>query len=315
MSNKLKILVGVGATFLIVLIAAGLFVRHLITKSFPQTTGTLQLSCLGKPVTVYRDGLGVPHIVAENEDDAYAALGFVHAQDRLWQMELSRRIGQGRLSELFGSATLPFDKMLRTIGFHRIAQGLVQNLRPPERRALESYVNGVNAYIEMNRGKYPVEFDMLRIEPEPWTIENTVVISRLMAWELNMAWWFKIELGDIVDRFGEEKARALYPPYPASAPVIVGASASAGGFRERRSPSGGCSGSTARRWEATAGRFPGAERRAVSPCWRTIPTSQSRIPRNGIRSRSEPDRLRSREYRSRAFPPSSSDATRTSHGA
>ncbi len=114
--------------------------------------------------------------------------------------------------------------MLRTIGFQHIAEGLTKNLHPEARQVLEAYTRGVNAYIEISRGKYPIEFDMLHYEPAPWTIENSVMISRLMAWELNMAWLFKLEIGDIVDRFGEEKARSLFPSYPVSAPVIVGSS-------------------------------------------------------------------------------------------
>ncbi len=222
MSNKLKVVLGIAFTLFVILIAIGLFVRHLVTKSFPKTSGSLTLTVLNQPVSIYRDELGVPHILAGNEEDAYAAMGFVHAQDRLWQMELTRRIGQGRLSELFGNSTVEFDRMVRTIGFQHIAEGLTKNLHPEARRALEAYTQGVNAYIEISRGKYPIEFDMLNYEPEPWTVENSVMISRLLAWELNMSWWFKLEIGDIVDRFGEEKAGSLFPSYPTSAPVIVG---------------------------------------------------------------------------------------------
>ena len=222
MSKKLKIVFGITFTLAIIVIAAGVFVYHLVTKSFPETTGSYEVRVVGQPVSIYRDEFGVPHILAENEEDAYTAIGFMHAQDRLWQMELTRRIGQGRLSELFGTGTLEFDTMVRTIGFQQIAEGMTKNLHPDERLILKAYTRGVNASIEILRGKYPVEFDMLHLEPEPWTVEHSVMISRLMAWELNIAWMAELELGDLVDRFGEERARSLFPTYPGSAPIIVG---------------------------------------------------------------------------------------------
>jgi penicillin G amidase len=221
MAKRLKVIIGLTFSLCVILIALGVFIHHLVTKSYPKTTGSYRIEGVSQPVSIYRDELGIPHIIAENEEDAYMAIGFVHAQDRLWQMEFTRRIGEGRLSELFGSGTLEFDKMLRTIGFATIADGMTRNLDLRSLHILEAYTRGVNAYIEIARGKYPVEFDMLHFEPEPWTIEQSVMISRLMAWELNMAWLAELEMGDLVDRFGEGKAQRLIPSYPGSAPVIV----------------------------------------------------------------------------------------------
>ncbi len=211
MNPKTKFFIGSLFVLSVLILSISFFTCHLVTKSFPKTTGSLTIKGLYHPVSVYRDEKGVPHLIAENEHDAYLAMGFVHAQDRLWQMELYRRIGNGRLSEIFGSRTLEFDKLFRTIGFNRIAEGLLHSMHPDAKNVLEAYTVGVNDFIEMNNNKYPIEFDLLRIEPEPWTIENSVVISRLLAWELNFSWWFDLEMGDLVDRFGEERCRELIP--------------------------------------------------------------------------------------------------------
>jgi len=170
---------------------------------------------------VYRDQLGVPHIYAENEEDLAFAVGYVHAQDRLWQMELSRRVGEGRLSELFGNFTLNLDRMFRTIGFRRLAQQLAANVHPDTRRILSAYARGVNALTDHKRGKLPVEFDVLGITPEPWEIEHSLMIVRLQAWDLALSWWVDLTLGDLINKLGEEKAAEVFPSYPDDAPFIL----------------------------------------------------------------------------------------------
>ncbi len=238
MSTKAKVILGTLGTALVLFISLILFLRHLIIKSFPETKGTIKTNGISSSVKIYRDEFGVPHIFAENEHDLMFAVGYVHAQDRLWQMELTRRAGQGRLSELFGNLTLSFDKMLRTIGFTRIARRMEQTLHPESRRILQAYVEGVNFFITTYKGKYPIEFDVLKFEPEPWTIEHSLLIARLMAWELNMSWWSDLTLGDLINKVGERKALEVFPTYPADAPVIVpalrgkGYARSDGGFRE-----------------------------------------------------------------------------------
>ena len=198
-----------------------LFLRHLVTKSFPRQEGELVLSVLKAPVHVYRDEYGVPHIIAENEHDALVAEGFVHAQDRMWQMDVYRRAGEGRLSEILGTGALAYDKQLRTIGFKRIAERLEGSLRPESWQALQAYADGVNAYMESHRGKYPVEFDMLDYEPEPWTVPHSLQVARLMAWELCMGWWVDLTMGELMERSSLEKALEVFPPYPKDSPRLI----------------------------------------------------------------------------------------------
>lgn len=215
---------GLGGVLLVALVAGALFVRYQIRKSFPETDGTLIVPGLEMPVEVARDAYGVPRIEAQNEHDLFFALGYVHAQDRLWQMDITRRVGQGRLSELYGTATLEFDRMFRIIGIRRIAEEVERHLTSASRSRLQAYADGVNAYIVSHKGKYPIEFDLLRYDPEPWAPIHSIIIGRLMAWELNLSWWVDLTLGALVARVGYDKASEVFPSYPPEVPPIVPAS-------------------------------------------------------------------------------------------
>jgi len=216
-----KTLIGIGFTFIIVL-CAGTFIGYFfVTRSFPKVSGTISVKGLDQDVNVYRDEFGVPHIVAQSEYDAFFAVGFTQAQDRLWQMELTRRVGMGRLSEVLGEPALHVDKMFHTLGLWRHVQKLSYSLDDDTRKALQAYADGVNQFIRTHSGKYPIEFDMLNIEPEPWTIEHSLLVSRLMAWELNYSRWIDLLLAELIQRFGEEKAKEIFPYWPDNAPLII----------------------------------------------------------------------------------------------
>jgi len=221
MRRRTRILIGLGFTFLVVAAALLLLGYFLATKSFPPTTGTMTLAGLQQPVQIYRDAFGMPHIIARSDHDVYFAAGVVQAQDRLWQMELIRRAGQGRLAEILGEKALPIDRLFRTLGLSQLAARTVDHLEPHTRDALQAYTDGVNAVISYQKGNYPLEFDMLGIEPAPWKIEHSILLSKLMAWELNFSRWVDITYGYIVDRLGERKARDLYPDWPSYAPLII----------------------------------------------------------------------------------------------
>ena len=135
-----------GAVLLLVVLVFGAWL-WLTRRPYPQTRGSIRAEGLSAPVEVLRDRYGVPHIYARSAEDLFFAQGFVHAQDRFWQMEFWRRISSGRLSELFGKSTLETDKFMRTLGFHRIAEREFEQLSPNEKRYFESYAAGVNAYI------------------------------------------------------------------------------------------------------------------------------------------------------------------------
>ena len=226
--KKAKILFGILFSLTLILIIGYFALKYLVTKSFPDYSGEMQLAGLHHPVKIYRDNYGVPHIFAQDDHDAFFAQGYVHAQDRLWQMDLARRAGEGRLSEILGTQTIKFDKMLKTVGFRQIAERLENHISPTSKEILQAYSDGVNACILTQKGKYPVEFDMLNYEPEEWKPVHSLMIARLMAWELNISWHVDVVLGELVEKLGEEKAKEIFPTYPENAPVIVSHSSQGG---------------------------------------------------------------------------------------
>ena len=221
MPTRLKVLLGVAGTLIVLVFAAVVFFYYLITKSYPITNDTVDVSGIRAEVKVYRDDYGVPHIIAGSDYDAYFAVGYVHAQDRLWQMELIRRAGQGRLAEVLGEPALKIDKMFRTLGLGRQADRISPTIDEATRLALQAYADGVTNYIMSHKGKYPVEFDLLNFEPEPWTVEHSLLVSRLMAWELNYSRWVDLVLAELVEKLGAAKAGEIFPTWPEGAPLIV----------------------------------------------------------------------------------------------
>ncbi|MCS7055933.1 MAG: penicillin acylase family protein [Thermoflexales bacterium] len=195
-------------------------------RSFPQTSGTLRLPGLTGNVEVIRDAFGIPHIYADTPDDLFRAQGFVHAQDRFFQMEFWRRIGQGRLAELFGAGALEQDKFIRTIGWHRVAEAEVQMLEPEVLRVLQSYADGVNAYILPNADRLGFEFSVLgligrRWSPEPWTPVNTVTWGKVMSYNLGGNMDQELARLRLIEQGGAALVEAVIPPYPDDMPVIV----------------------------------------------------------------------------------------------
>src|SRR5919107_359125 len=161
--------------------------RSLSRRSLPKLEGLVELSGLEGPVEVLRDRFGVPQIFAGNERDLFFTQGYVHAQDRLFQMELGRRAGNGRLSELIGGSALDFDRLSRTLGLGRVAAASEKYGSPETLQILESYPAGVNAYL--SAGPLPPELRLLRLlEPEPWTPADTAAWSTVVAWSLSASW-------------------------------------------------------------------------------------------------------------------------------
>ncbi|MDQ7819314.1 MAG: penicillin acylase family protein [Armatimonadota bacterium] len=206
---------------LVALVAAAAAGVYTVRRAFPQDRGTLRVPGLRAPVEVVRDRWGIPHITAENAHDLFFAQGYVHAQDRLWQMELHRRTASGRLSELFGAVTLDTDRFLRTVGLRRAAQDELAIQDPETAAALDAYARGVNAFVETHRGRLPLEFALLRTAPEPWTPVDSLAFAKLMAWVLGGNWQAELLRAHLIARFGEDGARTLMPPYQADMPLIV----------------------------------------------------------------------------------------------
>lgn len=201
---------------LVVLVAAAGGALWYVRAVEPQVAGTVTLPGFERPVQVVRDREGVPHIFAASETDAVAALGFVHAQDRLWQMEMNRRIANGRLSEVVGTPGLETDRFLRTIGIRRAAEAIFANLEAETRVLLAAYARGVNAYLTTRSSPLPPEFLILRAPaPEPWSPIDSVGWSLMMALDLGgnlnaeLTRMRLAQAGLPMARIGE-----FLPPYP-----------------------------------------------------------------------------------------------------
>lgn len=217
----LRFVVGLGI-ILLMLIGGGLILGvHFLKGTIPDYTGSEQVSYLGSSVQIDRDEHAIPHISARTDADAYTALGFVHAQERLFQMELTRRIGQGRLSEVFGKKTFLLDAWSRTIGFARIADLMWQKTSPKTKQLLTAYSNGVNDFIENHRSNLSFEFDALKLTPEKWRPQDCLLIGRLMAWEMNFSYWNDAAFGDIALAIDSTHLRALFPDYPEDGTTII----------------------------------------------------------------------------------------------
>ncbi len=217
--GRVFVTIGIGLVIL-ALILAGVgtwFVR----RPWPQVSGTIAVSGLSGPVEVIRDRWGVPHIYAQNEHDLFFAQGYVHAQDRLWQMEFNRRIGSGTLSAAVGEATLDTDRFLRTIGLRRAAEKDWELIDDDTRAILEAYAQGVNAYIETHRDRLPLEFSILGIDPAPWTPIDTLAWGKVMSFDLGGNYAMELLRARIIAERGEEAAQQLLPPYAGGAPVII----------------------------------------------------------------------------------------------
>jgi len=221
MPRWLKIILGIIITFIIVFLIAGFIFYRMLISSLPGYEGETEVEGISNSVEVFRDSMGIPYIIAVNEEDAALALGFIHAQERLFQMDMIRRAGEGRLSEIFGSSTLTFDCMFKTVGINRTVDENIKRINPAALRLLQAYSNGVNLYIRNAKGNYPVEFDVLDYDPYDWTPEHSLIIGRMLAWELNISWWVDISFTNLIQKLGEEKVRDIIPDYPENAPVII----------------------------------------------------------------------------------------------
>ncbi len=188
-------------------------------RRLPQVEGEMKLSGLKEEVKIVRDEYGVPHIYANSVDDLAFAQGVIHCQDRLFQMELNRRLATGRLSELVGDEALDTDRAVRTFGFHRIARKDEEFLDEEVARLLDTYLKGINTYIESGVQKLPVEFSMLRAKPEKWTRNDLLSFSRLMSWQMSFAWQGEIARAKLVEKVGMKKAHEIDPRYPTQNPI------------------------------------------------------------------------------------------------
>jgi penicillin amidase len=214
----MKVLLALLLIISVVLVSGSIW---LIRRAATPVDGTLAVAGLQRPVQILRDQFGIPQIYAESADDLFFAQGYVHAQDRLWQMELNRRTGRGTLSAIFGESTLWLDRYVRIMGLRRAAEQELAQLPSESRAVLDAYARGVNAYMTQYSGRLPVEFTIFQLQPAPWEPLDTLIWGKVMSW--NLSWNGELETlsAQIIKQAGPAAAQQLLPPYADGAPLRI----------------------------------------------------------------------------------------------
>jgi penicillin G amidase len=210
-----------GFAVLLLVLAGGLFLY--LRSSLPQTDGRIEVRGQKAAIHITRDADGVPTIIAQDDDDAAFGLGFAHAQDRLFQMELERRYAAGRLAEIFGPNAVAIDKQMRVLGLYRAAEAEIPYLSPEVNRAFQAYAAGVNAFLATRHGALPSEFLLLRFSPEPWRETDSLVWGKLIALQLDGNYRGELLRARMARTIPPADMAFLYPEYPRDAPTTLAA--------------------------------------------------------------------------------------------
>jgi len=211
----------IGLGLLLLFVAAAGAAGYLLWTSLPQLEGEIRVERIDAPVSIVRDAHGIPHIEAESARDAYFAMGFVHAQDRLWQLEMNRRVAAGRVSEVMGARTKGLDRFMRTLGLYEAAEASIEHLPEDVLGHLRAYADGVNAVIRDHATPLPPEFQLLWHTPEPWRVADSLAWSRMMALDLSMNWRQELLRARLALRLDEAQMQDLWPHIPAEALTLT----------------------------------------------------------------------------------------------
>ena len=210
-AKRLRLLASAVSVLVLLALAAGGWFYSRLRASLPALDGTASLAGLGARVTVTRDALGVPTIQAESRTDVARALGYLHAQDRFFQMDLQRRRAAGELAELFGKIALPADRATRVHGFRALAQKVLAQGSPADHALLDAYTAGVNAGLAALREK-PFEYLVLRAAPHPWRAEDCLLVNYAMWLDLqDESGRYEHTLMTVRDQFGPESLAFFAP--------------------------------------------------------------------------------------------------------
>ncbi len=212
-------LFGAGFASLSALAAIGLR-WHLFERPLPQTHGRIRVAGLRGPVEIDRDRWGVPHIRATARDDLWFAQGFCLGQDRLWQLHIYREFACGRISAFAGTDGLGVDRLMRTLGLHRVARRELSGLPPVVAEGLAAYSAGINAAASSARA-LPAEFQLLRMRWRPWEPADSLAVSKLLAFGLSTNWERELLRAEMARELGSELAGRLDPGYPIGHPVVL----------------------------------------------------------------------------------------------
>lgn len=210
----MKKVIGYILVIALILAVVGYFViYHFNARALPDYNKPMSLSGLGAKVDVYRDSFAIPHVYAANEEDLYQVIGYLTAQDRLWQMDLLRRVTTGRLSEIFGKDMVKTDMLMRALQITEKSKRVISYTDPAVLRAIQAYANGVNKYIKDSYEKLPIEFAILGYRPDPWKIEDSFNLIGYIAWDLNGAWNAEIVLHKLQSKLTSRQLADLIPGF------------------------------------------------------------------------------------------------------
>jgi penicillin amidase len=204
---------------LIVVVFLGVY--GYLRATLPDYDGEMTIPGLKDNVEIIRDSYGMPHIYAQTDEDAYFALGYCMAQDRLFHMDGVRRVVRGRLAEILGEELISTDKLFRTISAGKSIEDIVSKFPPETITALKAYAAGVNYFIENRKGPLPIEYTILGIKPEPWHYSDGVATFYYMAWDLNTAFSIEMLYAAVIDKVGEKMAQDIFPDYAKGYPTII----------------------------------------------------------------------------------------------
>ena len=248
-----RVLSVIGLVLVLVIGGALLYGWHTVRASFPQVSGEIAVPGIEAPVTVIRDDLGVPQIYADSVADLFFAQGYVHAQDRFWEMDVRRHITAGRLSEMFGPSQVETDAFLRTLGWRRIAEQEVPGLSDRSRLILDAYAEGVNAYLADRGGdRLSLEYAVLGLQnpdyrPEPWQPADSVAWLKALAWDLRSNMESEVYRAVMSESVGVAETEQLFPAYPYAQhrPIVVGGGVVDGAFDQDADASAAVRGASA----------------------------------------------------------------------
>jgi penicillin amidase len=204
----------------LILIAAGagvVWYQRTVSRSQPQISGSVIVDGIADEVEIIRDVFGVPHITARNESDLFFGMGYAMAQDRLWQMELFRRLGLGRLAEVFGEGFVEVDRYFRMLSANK------KRLQIPKDLAFipESFMAGINAYQQSRQNRLPLEFKLLGYNPERWGLDDIIAVFKILNWGLSIGWKVDPAAAQVLKKVGEEKFKEAFPEVSGDAPLII----------------------------------------------------------------------------------------------
>ncbi|MCC6515852.1 MAG: penicillin acylase family protein, partial [Chitinophagales bacterium] len=195
--------------------------KEISRTRLPKIDGKLSISGLKEDVEIIRDELGIAHIYANNINDLMFAQGYVHAQDRLFQMELNRKVARGTLSEIIGIKALDSDRIARTMGYERVAKLDWELFDESEQQIIIDYCHGINAYITSADFKLPIEFTLLKFKPEKWHPMDVASFSRLLISLLTWGWYDEIIRAKLIEAVGAAAAAELDNTYPKENPITL----------------------------------------------------------------------------------------------